>query len=166
MLAGGPLWLPTGGKVGGAIQLDGVDGCITTPFILNPAEGTFSLFAWVKGGGPGQAIVSQAGGVNWLMADSATGALLTQLRQSGRSSKDLLSAQAVTDGQWHRVGLTWDGANRILYVDDVEVARDNQGALAGSAGGLYIGAGSTLASGFFWSGLIDDVCLYSRAVEP
>jgi L-ascorbate metabolism protein UlaG (beta-lactamase superfamily) len=165
-LAGGPLWQPAGGKVGGAIQLDGVDDCIKTPYVLNPAEGTFSLFAWVKGGGPGQVIFAQAGGANWLMADSATGALLTQLRQSGRSSKDLVSAKAVTDGQWHRVGLTWDGANRALYVDDVEVARDSQGALIGSAGGLYIGAGSTLAPGTFWSGLIDDVRLYSRVVKP
>ncbi len=165
-LAGGALWLPTGGKVGGAIQLDGTDDCIKTPFVLNPAEGTFSLFAWVKGGGPGQVILSQAGGANWLMADSATGALLTQLRASGRSSKDLVSAKAVTDGQWHRVGLAWDGANRILYVDDAEVARDSQGAPMVSAGGFYIGAGSALAPGSFWSGLIDDVRLYSRAVQP
>jgi L-ascorbate metabolism protein UlaG (beta-lactamase superfamily) len=165
-LAGGPLWLPADGKLGGAIQLDGVDDCIATPFILNPAEGSFSLFTWVKGGGPGQVIFSQAGGANWLMADSATGALLTQLRASGRSSKDLVSAQAVTDGQWHRIGFTWDGTNRVLYVDDIEVARDNQGTPAASAGGLYIGAGSTLASGTFWSGLIDDVRLYSRTVQP
>jgi L-ascorbate metabolism protein UlaG (beta-lactamase superfamily) len=166
LLAGGPLWSPTGGKVGGAIQLDGVDDYIKTPFVLNPAEGSFSLFAWVKGGGPGQVIVSQAGGANWLMADSATGALLTQLRQSGRASKDLVSAQVVTDGQWHRVGFTWDGTSRVLYVDDVEVAKDSQGAPAASAGGLYIGAGSTLAPGMFWSGLIDDVHLYGRAVTP
>jgi hypothetical protein len=143
-----------------------VDDCIKTPFILNPAEGPFSLFAWVKGGGPGQVIFSQAGGANWLMADSTAGALLTQLRASGRSSNDLASAQAVTDGQWHRTGLTWDGANRVLLVDDVEVARDSQGTPASSAGGLYIGAGSTLASGTFWSGLIDDVRLYNRAVTP
>ncbi len=166
MLTGGPLWLPTGGKVGGAIQLDGVDDYIKMPFVLNPADGAFSLFAWVKGGGPGQAIFSQAGSANWLMADSATGALLTQLRASGRNSKDLVSAKVVTEGQWHRVGLTWDGTSRVLYVDDVEVARDNQGAPVASAGRLYIGAGSTLAPGSFWSGLIDDVRLYRRAVQP
>jgi L-ascorbate metabolism protein UlaG (beta-lactamase superfamily) len=165
-LAGGPLWLPIGGRVGGALQLDGVDDCIKVPFVLNPAEGTFSAFAWIKGGAPGQAIVSQAGGANWLMADSATGALSTQLRASGRSSKDLLAGKVVTDGQWHRVGLTWDGANRVLYVDDVEVARDSQGTPVFSAGGLYLGAGSTLSSGSFWSGLIDDVRLYGRAVQP
>jgi hypothetical protein len=31
---------------------------------------------------------------------------------------------------------------------------------------MYIGAGSTLAPGTFWSGLIDDVRLYNRAVKP
>jgi len=56
--------------------------------------------------------------------------------------------------------------NRILYVDDIEVARDTQTGLANSFGGLYVGAGSTLAPGTFWSGLIDDVRIYDRAVRP
>jgi hypothetical protein len=38
--------------------------------------------------------------------------------------------------------------------------------LAASAGGLYIGAGMNLAPGSFWSGLIDDVRVYNRAVQP
>jgi len=165
-LAGEPLWQSSGGKVAGAIQLDGVDDCVKTPFVLNPSEGTFSIFAWVKGGAPGQAVLSQTGGVNWLTADSSTGALMTQLKETGRKSKDLVSQKVITDGQWHHVGLTWDGTNRVLYVDDSEVARDTQGALVGSAGGLYIGAGSALAPGTFWSGLIDDVRLSTRAVKP
>jgi hypothetical protein len=32
--------------------------------------------------------------------------------------------------------------------------------------GLYFGAGSTLAPSTFWSGLIDDVRIYDRAVTP
>jgi hypothetical protein len=70
------------------------------------------------------------------------------------------------DGAWHRVGLTWDGSNRILYVDDVEVARDTQTSPPSSTGRLYIGAGSTLTAGSFWSGLIDEVRLYDLAVKP
>jgi len=165
-LTGGPIWQPAGGRLAGAIQLDGVDDYITTPFILNPSEGSFSLFAWVKGGAPGQAIFSQAAGVNWLMANAATGSLMTQLRQSGRDGKDLVSAKVITDGQWHRVGLTWDGTSRVLYVDDVEVGRDTQAGLLGSTGGLRIGAAATPAPGAFWAGLIDDVRLSSRAVAP
>jgi len=64
------------------------------------------------------------------------------------------------------VGLTWDGSNRILYVDDVEVAKDTQAQLGGSAGGLYIVAGKNLEPGSFFSGLIDDVRIYNRVVRP
>ncbi len=165
-LAGGPLWQPTGGKVGGAIQLDGIDDCIKTPLVLNPAEGTFSVFAWIKGGKPGQVILSQAGGTNWLMADSATGVLMTQLKDAGRKSRDLVSQKVITDGQWHRVGLIWDGANRVLVVDGAEVARDTQASPVGSTGGLYLGAGAALGPGSFWTGRIDDVLIYNRAIKP
>ncbi len=165
-LAGGPLWQPTGGKIGGAIQLDGADDCIKTPLVLNPAEGTFSVFAWIKGGAPGQVLLSQAGGANWLMAGNATGALMTQLKESGRKSRDLASQKVITDGPWHRVGLIWDGANRVLVVDGVEVARDTQAGLIGANGGLYLGAGTALGPGSFWTGLIDDVYIYTRAVTP
>jgi len=64
------------------------------------------------------------------------------------------------------VGLSWDGSIRILYVDDVEVAKDTQGNLAISTGGLYFGAGSNLTAGSFWTGLIDDVRIYNRAITP
>ena len=39
-LMGGALWQPAGGKVAGAIQLDGVDDYIKAPFVLNPSSGS------------------------------------------------------------------------------------------------------------------------------
>jgi len=55
----------------------------------------------------------------------------------------------------------------VLYVDGVEVARKAlKRRVPGSASGLYIGAGKRLEAGTFWSGLIDDVRIYDRAVEP
>jgi len=165
-LLGGPIWRPADGKIGGALEFDGVDDCVSTPFVLNPSAGAFSLFAWVKGGAPGQAILSQQTGVNWLMADASDGALSTELKGSGRTGKPLKSAVVITDGEWHRVGLTSDGATRILYIDDVEAAKDSQPGLIGSTAGLYIGAASTPAPSAFWLGLIDDVCIYTRAVKP
>ena len=163
-VVGAPLWQPTGGKLAGALQFDGAPRFVKTEFVCDPSAGPFSLFAWVKEGAPGQTIVSQAGGANWLMA--ADGALMTELNGTGRVAKPLVSAVNITDGAWHRVGFTWDGTNRILYVDDVEVATDAQTSLTGSAGGLYIGADSALSDGTFWSGLIDDVRIYNRAVRP
>jgi hypothetical protein len=69
----------------------------------------------------------------------------------------------ITDGDWHRIGLVSDGSNRILYVDDVQVASDayDKGWLIG---GLQIGAGKNLDPGTFWFGQIDDVRIYSEAI--
>ncbi|MHC4510547.1 MAG: LamG-like jellyroll fold domain-containing protein, partial [Planctomycetota bacterium] len=140
---GGAVWQPEGGHVAGALQLDGIDDYVSTPFVLNPADGAFSVFAWIKGGAPGQVVISQIGGVNWLLADQSGGKLRTSLLSpgDGRSTpQPLISEFIITDGNWHRVGFVWNGSNRILYVDDVEVVKDTQLGLASSEGGLYIGA--------------------------
>ena len=165
-VVGNPAWQPTGGKLGGALQFDGVDDCATAPYVVDPSTGPFSVFVWVRGGAPGQVILSQADGVNWLMAGDRGGVLATELRESGRKAKPLASQALITDSAWHRVGFVWDGTNRTLYVDDIEVARDTQASLAGSTGDLYIGTGSTMAAASLWKGLIDDVRIYNRAVKP
>jgi hypothetical protein len=91
---------------------------------------------------------------------------MTELKESGRNGKPLVSGALITDGAWHRVGVVWDGSNRILYVDNLEVAKDAQANLAGSTGNVFIGAGSPPTPGTFWKGLIDDVRIYDRAVHP
>jgi Tol biopolymer transport system component len=168
VMFGDAVWQPDGGQVDGALQFDGIDDYISTPFILNPADGEFSVFAWTKGGAPGEVIISQADCLNWLSADASEGNLMTELRYTrGRAEQPpLLSQTPITDGHWHRIGFVWDGSQRILYVDDVEVAADTQVGLEGSDGGLYIGAGKNLESGSFFSGLIDDVRIYNRAISP
>ncbi len=169
IVTGEPLWQSSAGQIDGALQFDGIDDYVSTPFILDPADAVFSVFAWVKGTTPGQVIISQTGGANWLLADPSEGKLQTSLSRpaGGRFvPQPLISEFIITDGNWHRVGLTWDGSNRILYVDDVEVATDTQGSLAGSNSGLHIGAGSTLDPASFFSGLIDDVRIYNRAITP
>ena len=167
IVLGNPLWQPEGGQVGGALEFDGIDDVIIADPVLNPEDGPFSVFAWIKGGAPDQAIISQQGGGNWLQAD-VNGALMTELTKSGgrRTGVPLSSETVITDDNWHQVGLVWDGTDRILYVDDVEVARDTLAGLDSGDNGLRIGAGKGLAAGSFWSGLVDDVRIYDRAVEP
>jgi len=161
-----PLWRPLGGQVDGALEFDGVDDFVFTSFVLDPDDGPLSVFAWIKGGAPGQVIMSQTGAANWLLADPADGELMTELKSSGRFGGPLYSQTVITDGDWHRVGLTWDGSTRILFVDDVEVAKDTQSGLAPSDRGLNIGAGKNPSAGSFFSGLIDDIRIYNRAVRP
>jgi len=173
-LIGGPAWQPTGGIVDGALAFDGIDDYVSTPYIISPADGDFSVFAWIKDGAPGQVILSQESGANWLMAGAVDGALRTDLKNpagtTGRGATPpgppLISPTVVTDGNWHRVGFVRDGSNRILYVDNIEVARDTAEILESADAGLYIGVGSALAAGTFFSGMIDDVRIYNRAVKP
>jgi L-ascorbate metabolism protein UlaG (beta-lactamase superfamily) len=173
-LHGGPAWQPKGGKIGGALQLDGSDDYVSTPFVSNPADGAFSAFAWVKGGAPGQVVMSQTDGAGsgeiWLGADPLQGKLMTGLvpPPAGRFVlQPLKSESIVTDGQWHHVGFVWDGSRRYLYVDGAEAAKD-AGALAplkSATGGLNIGAAKTLEAGTFFSGLIDDIRIYNVAMN-
>ncbi|MEE8576609.1 MAG: LamG-like jellyroll fold domain-containing protein [candidate division Zixibacteria bacterium] len=168
ILNGDPIWQPAGGKIGGALQFDGIDDYVSIPFILDPAKGSFSVFAWVKGGALGQVIISQTGGFGgtWLGTNPSAGKLMTGL--SGAYFGALESESVITDGQWHHVGLVYDldALHRHLYVDGVEVAVDSD-YVAGvpSDGGLYIGAAKDLDAGSFFSGLIDDVRVYNQALS-
>jgi N-acetylneuraminic acid mutarotase len=156
-------WRANGGMVKGALELDGQTLIVTDP-VINPSGGAFSVFAWVKGGAPGQVILSQANVANWLMADASQGKLISEW-VSGRG-RLLVSELSITNGNWHRVGLTWDGTNKTLYLDDIQVGWDTVAGAGTSDDGLYIGAGNDLALGTYWTGLIDDVRIYDRVVTP
>ena len=54
----------------------------------------------------------------------------------------------------------------MLYVDEMEVAWDSTIGTSDSQNDLYVGAGETLSSASFFSGLIDDIRIYNRAVNP
>lgn len=169
-LHGGPLWRPAGGQVNGALEFDGADDYVSTPFVMNPLEGEFSVFAWVRGGKPGQFVISQTGdpvGVNWLCTTSSNGSLMTEIMGSARGSSSLVSETVITDGYWHRIGFVWDGSYRVLYVDGAEVAKDANPLtrLMGAGGGLHFGAGMNLEAASLFSGLIDDILIYNKALN-
>ncbi|MHC4520956.1 MAG: LamG-like jellyroll fold domain-containing protein, partial [Planctomycetota bacterium] len=167
VVAGGAVWRPETGAINGALGLDGIDDLVGTPSVLNPADGPFSVLAWIRGGEPGQVILSQIDGANWLCTDPMSCCLMTDLNGTGRDSGTLYSDMIVTDGSWHRIALVCDGDDRSLYVDDILVAQDTQaGGPPWCSGGLNLGCGIDMAPDTFFSGLIDDVRIYNRAVRP
>jgi len=172
-LYGEPAWQPAGGKIDGALQFDGIDDYISTDFVLDPAEAAFSIFTWIKGGAPGQVVISQADGAGsgetWLGADPLLGKLMTGLVPPAAVRfvpQALVSESVITDGQWHHIGFAWDGSYRTLYMDGTEIAKDAtaQAALKSADGGMYIGTGNNLEAVTFFSGLIDDVRIYNLAL--
>jgi len=169
-LEGGPAWVVDGGRFGGALELDGVDDYVRAGFVLDPGTGAFSAFAWVKGGAAGEAILSQGGGGGtdqcWLGVDGA-GKLGTWLTSNSRFGSGLVCAKTICDGQWHHVGVVWDGSRRSVYVDGMMAARDEEAlpGLIGANGGMYFGAFADLRTGGFWRGRIDDVRIYDEALS-
>ncbi|MHC4331910.1 MAG: LamG domain-containing protein [Planctomycetota bacterium] len=161
---GDALWFPTEGMFGGALLLDGTDDWVFTDLARQPSSGTFSIVAWVKGWAPGRVLISQASASNWLMADAA-GNLISQIKCIGRADGPPVSETIVTDGNWHRIALIWNGSKRMLYVDGVSVAEDSRTGLNVSNTGLNFGVGSHYASGTYWSGMIDDVRIYDVALS-
>jgi hypothetical protein len=161
---GGATWQPESGMIGGAMKCDGVTGCVVTDTIPNLGTGPFSVIAWVKGGTPGQIILSHGGTTDWLMANPIDGSLMTKLTSPKQPLAIGSSEVVITDGKWHRIALVWDGIDRILYADGKEVARDPQPEITVSDGEFMIGASTK--PGTLWSGLIDDVRIYSRVVRP
>jgi len=172
---GDPLWQPSIGHTDGALEFDGTDDYVSTNVTLNPVERSFSVLAWIKGGVPGQVIVSQtdvtAGrntifGSTWLGTDPSDGTFITTLMEIPFGP--LGSETIITDDQWHHIGLVYDLdlLRRHLYVDGVEVAADLEavGGVA-SEGGLYFGAGKNLEQVSFFSGLIDDIRIYPLALN-
>ena len=163
MVVGKVVW-QANGMIGGALAFDGKENFVRTMSpVLDPAKGPFSVIAWVKGGATNRVIVSQASGADWLYLNPF-GMLTTDLKASGTSGTSLTSDAYLLDDQWHRVALVWDGTNRSLQMDGIEVGTDTQPNLAPSSGNLQMGCGK--GGGAFWSGLIDDVRVYNRAVSP
>jgi hypothetical protein len=171
---GDPVWQPDGGMVAGALQFDGIDDYVSADKVLNPKFAEFSVFAWIKGGLPGQVIISQKNsfggvGATWLGIDPVNGFLMTELVSPpiGRFiAEPLESNHIITDDIWHHVGFVWDGSYRTLYVDGIEVAKDTDPlvSLKNSDGDLYIGVNKNRDAGTYFFGLIDDVRIYDIAL--
>ena len=62
---------------------------------------------------------------------------------------------------WHHFVWVYDGTDRVLYVDGVEVLRDTPGTA-----NTLAASGEPLATLVGWDGAVDDLRVYRRAVSP
>ena len=85
------------------------------------------------------------------------------------TEQQAVSPGALTRGQWHNVAFTVGGGKAVLYLDGVEVARNDQATIRPSdiGGGRtkanYLGRSVYTADRYF-KGLMRDVRLYDRAL--
>jgi len=164
----GPLW--TSGKIGGALSFDGVnDYVITPPLGAGPAHVT--LAAWIKPAAAGGIVFSELGqnAINTGWHDSQievarSGVVKVCLWNGGHAS---ISIGTVTFGTWNHVAMTYDGATMRGYLNGVLGGSFN--TVKHNPGTLYYAVGAADATnagnGSYFSGLIDDVHIYNRALS-
>lgn len=158
-LFNGAAW--TTGKIGGALDLDGVNDYATLPpNMINPAETTsgFSAAAWVK-------LRASSGAVQLILQqDGATGRIWLNRRGDGALETYLggiatISTGTIPVGVWTHVAVTYDGTNVRLWLNG-NLEATNAVTAEAATDRLIVGADKTF--GQLWNGQIDELTIYNR----
>lgn len=153
------------GNIGGALDLSGNGSWGSVPSVTMGTE--FTIAAWVNSTVAAQTgwarIVENAYGSGFYLGTNGSGANY-QFIVNGNFD---LAAGAVAQNTWQHLVATYDGANAVLYVDNVAGAPVGMVAPAEQAGEIGIGARPGQVSGPInehWTGMLDDVRIYNRAL--
>jgi outer membrane lipoprotein-sorting protein len=164
-LKGNPVWRPTGGVSGGAIELSGkgdyVEISNESAFDINSQ---ITISAWVNITDVPQewtGIVTK-GDSAWRLSTS----FAKNIFHFGVSSSAYLNGQATVDsGQWHNVVCVYDGQKMSIYVDGkIDFSRPWTGPIGTNDFPVCIGENIEL-KGRCFHGLIDDVRIYNYALS-
>lgn len=157
----------TNGHSGGGLLLDGYDGQVEAPPRNEFKMTNYTLAAWIKTSDAGNSrrrIVSQQyGGTYWLMALNAN------VLEFGSSGAGVLTTKgsALNDNNWHHVAVTRDSiAGQARWqVDGSVVGVESFSSTTGDntdQKGVFVGC--VHDQNEFFTGLIDDVMVFGRAL--
>lgn len=146
-----------------AYVFDGIDDVITTPLNLTTNQ-PFSLSVWVRWDGNSalvQEILSW-----WDVAQGQSTYLGTTLGGEIRFGDTFTDTGIIlAANQWVHLAATYDGSVAKIYVDGSLAATSGSDRQYDfTNGSLNIGKQRTSVSGEFWSGSIDDILIYDRAL--
>ena len=158
----------TAGLFGNALQFDGIDDTVTTPFLFNPITTTFSVAVWfnVDGATAGQAgrALMQQGSVGGpgrtLLYLDANNKLRSNLGIG--NSGTFAAPTAITHDEWHHAVLTYDGDEAQIFVDG-RLAITHTVIAENTQGGLFLG--SSFGSSGFFTGLLDEAMVFDRVLS-
>jgi chitodextrinase len=165
----GPTWT-TSGRYGDGLRFDGVDDWVTVPDAGGlDLTNQMTLEAWVRPDALGTlwrtvALKEQPGSLVY--------ALYANAQSEGPSGHafvggdmDVGSTNRLPRNRWTHVATTYDGSTLQLFINGANVGnRPLSGSLTTSTGALRIGGNAVWNEWF--SGTIDDVRVYSRAIGP
>ena len=159
------------GRFGNALSFDGVNDWVTVADSASlDLSNTMTLEAWVN-----PRTVD-----NWqtLLLKEGAGTMAYELYSNNDVNRPaayftgtngtiraVTGTAALAVGTWTHLAVTYDGANMRLYVNGILVRTTARtGAMIATDGVLHIG-GNQVWGGEFFSGLIDDMRIYNRALS-
>lgn len=167
VLSGGPVWQPTGGQIGGALQFDGANDYIdcNNPAALDIRD-QITLTCWIKTPAftrAWQALVTK-GDDSYRLCRAVIGNSV-YLGLDGTSVGGFESAAQVADNEWHHIAGVYDGSEASLYIDGVlDTSVPATGQINSSSHRLFIGENAQ-TRGRYFKGLMDEVRVYNVALS-
>jgi hypothetical protein len=175
-LVNAPTWLPTGGKIGGALQLasissqyvdcgGGVDHNYYPPTWAD-INSEITVSAWIKlplagwpgGNQPWTAVVAK-GDTSWRLTRNANSD--TMYFTCNGLSADVTGITSVADSNWHFVAGTYDGVTIALYIDGIlQNSSPASGFITLNEYNVSIGYNEEM-NGRLFSGVIDQVRIHN-----
>jgi hypothetical protein len=176
-LVNAPTWLPTGGKIDGALQLvnassqyvncgGGYVGDHNTSPTWADLRNEITVSAWIKlptvgwpgGNNPWTAIVTK-GDSSWrLTRNAATNMVYFYCNGLQDYGREVIGTTDVADNNWHFVAGTYNGATIALYVDGIlQNSYPSSGQVAFNNYDVYIGNNDEAVDNRYFGGVIDQV---------
>ncbi|MDT0465102.1 sialidase family protein [Streptomyces gibsoniae] len=167
----------TDGVFGGALEFDGTDDAVRLPYQQQLPLGSkdFTASLWFRyTATTGEQPLLWMGGIGtsqpqvWLRGEPASnriqGLITVRDGASAPQSAYVRTSGAYNDGQWHHLALRRGGGRLTLFIDDTELSTaDVPGSVSrNSPFGVHIG--QRMDSRAFFTGAIDDVRVYDRAL--
>jgi len=163
---------PVAGKIGQALKFRGGSTALGGSYISVPdstnlsATTTFSFAAWLKPSLTGtRAIMTRNSATHQFDIQFSSGDNLYVRQYNGFA---ISSVAAVHAGVWTHAVITYDGSNNVMtfYINGAFVERDSLGgALLVEHNPIKIGADTGQQDFLPFSGLMDDVRIYNRALS-
>jgi hypothetical protein len=167
----GAGWNPSGGRLGGALQFDGINDYMWSSYQGITGSNPRTCAAWIKTDRPSGEIITwgnrDADAARWVVWVDGTGVLNVDV-----GGGCIFGTTVLTDDRWHHIAVTSDGSttdNITLYVDGkietisgvVSKSIQTQAWATAKLGvfqRLYL-------AGHYFDGLIDDVRIYDRVLS-
>jgi hypothetical protein len=163
------------GMPGQALQFNGTNSYVTT-LVGAPFTGNITLAAWINTTNKSrpEAIVSRydaaGSGTGYIFRTDAAGHIEVVFggANGGSINSPAVDTAVINDGQWHHVlAVIMVGQGVQFYVDGKPTAYVPQSFWAGDAPGyFYVGLDAFTYFGNFFTGSIDEVQAYNRALSP